>query len=134
MTASRLRRMRVRVLAAWFAQAAIGLGILLGAVVGAATGNVDWSAVAVMVVLLAAGLVAWVRFGFGVPLIVLDVLFALLGIGMGVVDPGGTAPADLVRRFVGGLWTIGGLAGAVALIASTGRGESATADVDTTAY
>jgi hypothetical protein len=39
-----------------------------------------------------------------------------------------------VRRFVGGLWTIGGLVGVVALIASTSRGGSVTDDVDTTAY
>ena len=126
--------MRVRVLAAWLAQGAIALGILLSAIVGAATAGVDWSAVAVMVLVLGAGVVAWVRFGFGVPLMVLDVLFGLLGVSMGLVDPGGTAPADLVRRFAGGLWTIAGFAGIVALIASTSRGESATADVDTTSY
>jgi hypothetical protein len=134
MAASLLRRIRFRVLAAWFAQGAIALGILLSIVVGAATGTADWSSVAVMVIFIAGAMLAWLRFAFGIPLIVLDILFGLLGLGIAVVDPGGSTPADLVRRFVGGLWTIGGIVGAVALIASTGRGDHPTDDVDTTAY
>ncbi len=129
-----LRRMRLRVLAAWIAQGAIGLGLGLSVVIGAATAGTDWSSVAVMVILLGAALAAWIRFEFGIPLIVLDLLFGLLGVGAALVDTGGMTPADFVRRFVGGLWTIGGFVGAVALIASTRSGDSATDDIDSTAY
>ena len=129
-----LRRMRLRVFTAWIAQGAIALGIVLTAVVGTATGGTDWSSVAVMVLFLAGALFAWLRFAFGIPLIALDVLFGLLGLGLAIADVGGSAPADLVRRFVGGLWTIGGFAGAVALIASTSSGDRATDDVDATSY
>ena len=134
MAASPLRRTRLRVLAAWFAQGALALGLVLTVVIGAATGATDWSFVAVMALLLAGGLAAWLRFEAGIPLIVLDVVFGLLGIGLAVVDPGGAGPADLARRFVGGLWTIGGFVGCIALIAATSRGDSATDDIDTTAY
>jgi len=126
--------MRFRVLAAWFAQGALAVGLLLTIVVAAATGGADWSSVAVLAIGLAAGVAAWVRFELGIPLIILDAVFALLGLGMAAVDPGGDAPADLVRRFVGGLWTVGGVVGVVALIASTSRGDDASRDVDTTAY
>jgi hypothetical protein len=129
-----LRRMRFRVLAAWFAQGAVALGIVLSAVAGAATGTGEWSSIAVLLLLFAGAMVAWLRFAFGIPLIVLDILFALLGLGVAAVDPGGSTPADLVRRFVGGLWPIGGIVGAVALIASTSRGDRPTDDVDTTSY
>jgi len=125
--------MRLRVLAAWFGQAAIVLALVLTVVVGAA-GATDWSFVAVMALLFGGAMTAWLRFEAGIPLIVLDVVFGLLGLGLAVVDPGGASPADLVRRFIGGLWTIGGFAGAIALIASTSRGDQATDDVDTTAY
>src|SRR3712207_5523985 len=103
-----LRRMRLRVLAAWLAQGAIGLGLGLTVVIGAATGATDWSFVAVMTLLFAGALAAWLRFEAGIPLMVLDFVFGLLGIGLAVTDAGGGAPADLVRRFIGGLWTIGG--------------------------
>ena len=134
MAASPLRRMRLRVLAAWLAQAALALGLILTVVIGAATGATDWSFVAVMALLLAGAIGAWLRFEAGIPLIVLDLVFGLLGVGLAVVDPGGAGPAELARRFVGGLWTIGGFVGFVALIAATSRGDSATDDVDTTSY
>ena len=134
MAVRRVPRMRFRVLAAWFAQGALAVGLLLTIVVAAATGGADWSSVAVLAIGLAAGVAAWVRFELGIPLIILDAVFALLGLGMAAVDPGGDAPADLVRRFVGGLWTVGGVVGVVALIASTSRGDDASRDVDTTAY
>ena len=129
-----LARVRFRVLAAWMSQVAVGVGLLLAIVSGAATGGTDWSSVAVLVLAFAASIAAWIKFELGIPLMVVDVLFALLGVGMALVDPGGAAPADLVRRFVGGLWTLGGVLGAVALIASTRRGDDATRDIDSTAY
>ncbi len=134
MTGSLLRRMRLRVLAAWIAQGAIALGLGLTVVLGAASAGTDWSFVAVMAILFAVAVGAWLRFAYGIPLIVLDVIFGLLGLGIAVVDAGGATPADLVRRFVGGLWTVGGFLGAAALVASTGSGDSATDDIDSTAY
>jgi hypothetical protein len=113
---------------------ALVLGLVLSVVVGSATGAADYSFVAVMVFLLAAGLTAWLKFEFGIPLVIVDLLFGLIGLGVAVVDPAGDTAADLVRRFVGGLWTIGGIVGGVALIASTSRGDSVTDDVDSTAY
>jgi hypothetical protein len=126
--------MRFRVLAAWMSQIAIAVGLLLTIIAGAATGGTDWSSVAVLVLAFVGSIAAWLRFELGIPLVVADVLFALLGLGLGLVDPGGTGPADLTRRFVGGLWTIGGVVGAIALIASTSRGDDASRDIDSTAY
>jgi len=129
-----LGRMRRRVLVAWLAQAALVLGLVLTAAVAAVVGTEDWSFVAVMAIFTAVGVGLWVQFEVGIPLVVVDLVYALVGSAITIVDAGGSDPAAWVRRVVAALWAVGGMVGVIALVLSTRVSGDPRGDIDTTAY
>jgi hypothetical protein len=94
----------------------------------------DWSFIAVMIILTMVGLAVWVRFSFGIPLLVADVVYLLMGIGLSTTTPVAGDPGLAARSLVSVLWVVGGLGGLVAIVASTRVSGDPRDDIDSTAY
>lgn len=109
---------------AWSAQAALAVGLvlttaaLLGPVRDAGS---SVSFVAVMGLLLVAAVVVWRRFGFGLPVVLVDLAFALLAFGMANVTVGGSGAAATLQTMTTALWLVGGVVG-MASVPFAGRG------------
>ncbi len=130
----RVGRMRRRVLAAWIAQGLLVGGLGLSLVAAGSLGAEDWSFIAVMTILSAVGLVLWVRFSFGLPLLIADLVYLVMGLAIGSADYGLPAPFEALPRLVSALWVVGGTVGTVALMASTQSAGRPRDDIDSTAY
>jgi len=129
-----IRRMRRRVLMAWVAQVALVLGLAITVATAASIGIEDWSFIAVMVILIAFGLTLWVRFAFGIPLLMANIVYLLIGAGLSSPAAGAADPMPGVRTVVSALWIAGGLLGVVAIALSTRVSGNPRDDIDTTAY
>lgn len=130
----RVGRMRRRVLAAWIAQGLLVAGLGLSVVAAGSLGAEDWSFIAVMTILTAIGLALWVRFSFGLPLLLVDLVYLAMGLAIGAADYGLPAPFGALPRLVSALWVVGGILGTVALVASTQGAGRPRDDIDSTAY
>ncbi len=130
----RVARMRLRVLAAWIAQALLVAGLVLSVVVAGSLGAADWSFVAVMTIATVLGVALWVRFALGLPLLIADLVYLLMGLAIGSADYGLPSPFEGLPRLVSALWVVGGLVGMVGLVASTHAVGRPRDDIDSTAY
>jgi hypothetical protein len=126
--------MRRRVLVVWIAQAALVLGLAITTMTAAAVGLDDWSFMAVMAILIGFGLALWVRFSFGIALLMADVVYLLVGAGLASTAEAATEPTLLARALVSVLWVVGGFVGVVAIAMSTRASGNPRDDIDSVAY